>query len=76
MKFVTLTTVRTNFLLVFILVFSVKTSFTNGQIDANVNTLRYDGEVNIGKSISVSILTRIWKNGVLRIISPRIEITT
>ena len=30
--------------------------YTLGQLDSNVNTLRYDGEVNIGKIILVSFL--------------------
>lgn len=56
MNIVTTLHFRTISVTIAFLVLQHSAKYTLGQLDSNVNTLRYDGEVNIGKIILVSFL--------------------
>ena len=51
MNIVTTLHFRTISVTIAFLVLQHSAKYTLGQLDSNVNTLRYDGEVNIGKII-------------------------
>ena len=51
MNIVTTPHFRTISVTIAFLVLQHSAKYTLGQLDSNVNTLRYDGEVNIGKII-------------------------
>ena len=53
MNIVTTLHFRTISVTIAFLVLQHSAKYTLGQLDSNVNTLRYDGEVNIGKIILV-----------------------
>ena len=54
MNIVTTLHFRTISVTIAFLVLQHSAKYTLGQLDSNVNTLRYDGEVNIGKIILVT----------------------